>query len=33
VKSNSDFEELFKQIFREDRGIIEYFKPEAKRII
>ncbi|MEJ2616862.1 MAG: deoxynucleoside kinase [Ignavibacteriaceae bacterium] len=33
VKSNSDFEELFKQIFREDRGIIEYFKPESKRII
>ena len=33
VKSNNDFEELFKQIFREDRGIIEYFKPESKRII
>ena len=33
VKSSNDFEELFKQIFREDRGVIEYFKPEAKRII
>jgi deoxyadenosine/deoxycytidine kinase len=33
VKSSSDFDELFNQIFREDRGIIEYFKPESKRII
>lgn len=33
VKSNNDFEELFKQIFRDDRGVIEYFKPESKRII
>ena len=33
VKSTGDFEELFKQIFRDDRGIIEYFKPESKRII
>jgi len=33
VKSSNDFDELFKQIFRDDRGIIEYFKPESKRII
>jgi deoxyadenosine/deoxycytidine kinase len=33
VKSNNDFDELFNQIFREDRGFIEYFKPESKRII
>jgi hypothetical protein len=23
---------LFRQIFREDRGVIEYFKPESKSI-
>ena len=33
VNSENDFDELFKQIFREDRGLIEYFKPESKRII
>ena len=32
VKSEEDFEELFKQIFREDRGLTEYFKPESRRI-
>ncbi len=32
VNSDNDFEELFKQIFREDRAFTEYFKPEAKRI-
>ncbi len=32
VNSDSDFEELFKQIFREDRGVKEYFKPESKRV-
>ena len=31
VNSDGDFEELFKQIFREDRGVKEYFKPESKR--
>jgi len=31
VNNNDDFEELFKQIFREDRGVIEYYKPEAKK--
>ena len=30
VKSENDFAELFKQIFREDRGFTEYFKPESK---
>ncbi len=33
VKSEDDFDELFKQIFREDRALIEYFKPETKRIV
>ena len=33
VNSDGDFEELFKQIFREDRGIKEYFKPESKRAV
>jgi deoxyadenosine/deoxycytidine kinase len=33
VKSDGDFEELFKQIFREDRGVKEYFKPESKRAV
>jgi len=32
VKSESDFEELFKQIFRGDRGVKEYFKPESKAL-
>jgi deoxyadenosine/deoxycytidine kinase len=31
VNSEEDFEELFKQIFREDRGVKEYFKPESKK--
>jgi len=30
VNSESDFKELFNQIYREDRGFIEYFNPEAK---
>ncbi len=33
VQSEKDFEELFKQIFREDRAVTEYFKPETKRMI
>jgi len=32
VNSDEDFNELFKQIFREDRGFTEYFKPETRRI-
>ena len=32
VNSEKDFEELFNQIFRNDRGLIEYFKPESRRI-
>jgi deoxyadenosine/deoxycytidine kinase len=32
VKNDGDFNELFKQIFRKDRGVKEYFKPESKRI-
>lgn len=32
VNSQKDFDELFTAIFREDRGIIEYFQPEVKRI-
>jgi deoxyadenosine/deoxycytidine kinase len=31
VSSEIDFEELFKQIFRADRGVKEYFKPETKK--
>lgn len=30
VNKEDDFEELFKQIFREDRGFIEYFNPKIK---
>ena len=33
VNSDGDFEELFKQIFREDRGVKEYFKPESKKAV
>lgn len=29
VKKQKDFDELFNQIFREDRGFIEYFNPET----
>jgi deoxyadenosine/deoxycytidine kinase len=32
VNNEQDFNELFKQIFRKDRGVTEYFKPESKRI-
>ena len=32
VNVETDFEELFKQIFREDRGIKEYFNPESKKV-
>lgn len=31
VNSEQDFEELYKQIFREDRTLVEYFQPEQKR--
>ncbi len=31
VNNEEDFDVLFKQIFREDRGIIEYFKPESRK--
>lgn len=30
VNRKEDFEELYNQIFREDRGFIEYFNPEPK---
>jgi len=33
VNSDKDFDEMFKQIFREDRGFTEYFNPETKRMI
>ncbi|HKI78711.1 MAG TPA: deoxynucleoside kinase [Ignavibacteriaceae bacterium] len=32
VNSEKDFEELYKQIFRRDRGMTEYFKPESRRV-
>ncbi|NWF50026.1 MAG: deoxynucleoside kinase [Ignavibacteriaceae bacterium] len=31
VHKEEDFEELFKQIFREDRAYIEYFQPEFRK--
>ena len=31
VNNERDFNELFKQIFRKDRGVKEYFKPESRR--
>lgn len=31
VNNDDDFDELFKQIFRKDRGLIEYFKPETRK--
>ncbi len=31
VNSENDFEELYRQIFREDRGMTEYFQPETRR--
>lgn len=30
VNDDDDFDELFKQIFREDRAFIEYFNPEVR---
>ncbi|MFN3872234.1 MAG: deoxynucleoside kinase [Ignavibacterium sp.] len=33
VNNENDFEELFRQIFREDRGVIEYFNPESRRML
>lgn len=33
VNNENDFDELFRQIFREDRGLIEYFNPETKRVL
>jgi deoxyadenosine/deoxycytidine kinase len=32
VNSEKDFDELFKQVFREDRGFTEYFNPEAREV-
>ena len=31
VNSEKDFEELYQQVFREDRGMTEYFQPETRR--
>jgi len=31
VNNDDDFNELCKQIFRKDRGMIEYFKPETRK--
>ncbi|MEE9429416.1 MAG: deoxynucleoside kinase [Melioribacteraceae bacterium] len=30
VNKDKDFDELYKQIFREDRGFVEYFNPKIK---
>ncbi|QQS37070.1 MAG: deoxynucleoside kinase [Ignavibacteriales bacterium] len=32
VNSDDDFDELFRQIFRSDRAITEYFKPEPRKV-
>ncbi len=32
VNNDQHYNELFKQIFRKDRGVKEYFKPESKRV-
>lgn len=32
VNKDNDFDELLKQIFREDRGLTEYFNPESKSV-
>ena len=32
VNSEADFDELFRQICREDRALVEYFQPETKRM-
>jgi len=32
VNNEKDFNELYKQIFREDRAFTEYFKPESRNI-
>ena len=32
IKNEQEFDELYKQIFRDDRGFTEYFKPESKRM-
>jgi deoxyadenosine/deoxycytidine kinase len=32
VASQKDFDELFNTIYRDDRGIIEYFQPEVRRM-
>ncbi len=31
INREEDFNELYKQIFRDDRGFIEYFNPEARK--
>lgn len=33
VHNDEDFNELFKQIFREDRGFTEYYKPESRKML
>jgi deoxyadenosine/deoxycytidine kinase len=33
VNNKEDFNELFKQIFRDDRGFTEYFNPEPRKTI
>ena len=32
VNRQSDFDELYKEIFRKDRGIVEYFSPERRGV-
>lgn len=33
VNNKKDFDEIFNAIFREDRGVIEYYQPESRRLL
>ncbi len=33
LNNQNDFDELYNTIFRDDRGMLEYFQPESKRIL
>lgn len=33
VNSENDFDELFREIFREDRAMVEYFQPEERKAL
>jgi len=33
INNQKDFDELYNTIFRDDRGMIEYFQPESRKIL